>query len=224
MQYLKKSVEPPLVWRTWFTGGAGPCYVYDNCRVASDVKEQLLREQSGLCAYCQSKLSAKTASIEHVIPQSFNNELSTNYYNLVAVCKSPPRDPETGKLRCDKERGSQLMLPLIFHKHFACDMTGIHPFFDAVVTGKILINTSAPTDVRLAAEQFCEKVNINHNDLVKARARLFTALFASQPAIEGRRKQYWQDELQRIRDKAPELPHRQFLMMLIRKQILMSKP
>ena len=80
---------------------------------------QLLRqEQNGLCAYCQRQLvneKSGNVSIEHVIPNSLNIELSTSYHNLVLVCKYQKYpSTESNEGHCDTSKADYPITPFIF--------------------------------------------------------------------------------------------------------------
>lgn len=74
------------------------------------VKESLVAEQHGLCAYCMRRIgSGRGSSIEHVVAQhgidgACNLTESLDYGNMLAVCV-----PKDGVLTCDKSRGNQML-------------------------------------------------------------------------------------------------------------------
>lgn len=83
----------------------------DSC-VKHIVKQALIREQRGLCAYCMSRISGdgcKGSSIEHYIPQHGEDgadhmEESLDYGNMLAVCVT-----SGSHQRCDKSRGNKAL-------------------------------------------------------------------------------------------------------------------
>jgi hypothetical protein len=109
MQYIKKQNTPPIEWDIWFTKAAGDrSYDYGNDNKSltnlRQARQFLINEQHGLCAYCQQTISMENSSIEHVIAKEFNKELSTNYYNLVAVCKTQLKDTVTNNFIAIRKR------------------------------------------------------------------------------------------------------------------------
>lgn len=73
--------------------------------------EALLKEQNFFCAYCMQKINEQSATIEHIIGQSYvdenDNKLGEqnqlNYDNLLAVCEGKSCNQE---LHCDKSRAN----------------------------------------------------------------------------------------------------------------------
>ena len=163
MQYIKKANQPPEQWDHWFTRtDAKRSYDYGNDIDVLPNREgarlHLLTEQNYLCAYCQKKLTLENSSIEHVLPKSLNKELSTNYFNLVAVCKSPLPDPNTKRLHCDKEKGDKIIPPLLFLSNSDCGDDN-HAWFYARADGSIEIKHPKNVQSGLAAV-FMETLNL----------------------------------------------------------------
>jgi len=77
--------------------------------IRSDILKDLLVEQGYICAYCMIKIDDKTATIEHIIGQSYKDEEGkeigkiedTNYDNMLAVCEG---NSCQNNLHCDKSR------------------------------------------------------------------------------------------------------------------------
>lgn len=71
------------------------------------VREALVRDQGGLCAYCMRRITADPSSshVEHVIPQSraggADDPLSLDYGNMLGVCTGR----RNGEQTCDQARG-----------------------------------------------------------------------------------------------------------------------
>ena len=77
------------------------------------IKEQLYREQKGLCAYCMRRLKKESMQIEHYIPQhseegEYRSELSIDYHNMLGVCPGGkgPTASRKNDLTCDQHRGN----------------------------------------------------------------------------------------------------------------------
>ncbi|MFT4302811.1 MAG: hypothetical protein QM579_13795 [Desulfovibrio sp.] len=81
---------------------------YDNCP-KDLLKNSLLQEQNFLCAYCMSRITEHTMSIEHWKCRSQHPNLELSYQNLLAVCDGNEGNPPC-KQHCDTRKGdSDLM-------------------------------------------------------------------------------------------------------------------
>ena len=61
--------------------------VFDNEFPKNDVKEILIKEQRGLCAYCMRRIRMDSHSrIEHLVPLSADKEKAIDYSNMLGVC------------------------------------------------------------------------------------------------------------------------------------------
>lgn len=235
MQYIKKAELAPPLWDTWFsTREAPPRRSYDYAKDyailanPSAVLAFLIQEQVGLCAYCQSEINPQTASIEHVIPKSFAPEISTDYHNLVAVCKNPIADPYTKKSHCDKERGNELIPSLIFYKnatiHFEREKNvwKKNRYFEAQADGRIAVNpdlmsnrfASHRTEIGDQANAFIEILNLNHSNLVAKRKLTLETLLNGKPTNPAELSAYF-----RARFRSYYLdrkrPNREFILIYL---------
>ncbi len=75
------------------------------------MRERLIEEQGGLCAYCMNSINLGYSSIEHYIPRNGINgnlSLSLDYRNMFAVCCG---NTSNGKANthCDKSKGARLL-------------------------------------------------------------------------------------------------------------------
>ncbi len=225
MQYIQKQNTKPSNWNTWFTKGTGHRSFdyradYSSLPNLKQAKNYLLVEQHYLCAYCQQKLTSETASIEHVIPKEFNKELSTNYHNLVAVCKDSPKDNESKRKHCDKERGNKLLPPFIFYSSSDVTNTSNSPFFKAYSDGQILAKDRISSEDKAQAEAFIEILNLNHTQLKEKRAKdvLNGLIAAFQLLPHHQRTNYWRVQFDRILLNKTQ-PFRQFLLIYIGSKI-----
>ena len=79
--------------------------------VREDVLNDLLYEQGHICAYCMRSINSNSASIEHIVGQSFINDKNenigknkdTDYKNMLAVCDGNVCGQD---LHCDKSRAN----------------------------------------------------------------------------------------------------------------------
>ncbi len=227
MQYIKKNDTPPTEWENWFKTGLGKRSFdygndYSSLRNLGSAKKFLIEEQHGLCAYCQQQITLDNSSIEHVIAKEHNKELSTNYYNLVVVCKTPPKDIHTGKLHCDKERGSKLIPPLIFVSNSDVNHSKNNAYFDAYADGTIVAKPNLEDVHKKQAEVFIDVLNLNHQNLKDKRAKdvlggLITA-YSSISKYQKDKNSFWQIQFDRIL-KNQKYPFRQFLLIYIAKRL-----
>ena len=60
---------------------------FDNDFPKNEVKEILLHEQHGICAYCMRRIRMDNHSrVEHLVPLSRNKDLAIDYNNMLGVC------------------------------------------------------------------------------------------------------------------------------------------
>lgn len=80
------------------------------------IREALIAEQHGLCAYCMDRVenSKDSTTIEHLIPLSKSKSGAMNYQNWIAVCKGGQNiEPSQGEKRivcCDVKKGSNVTI------------------------------------------------------------------------------------------------------------------
>jgi uncharacterized protein (TIGR02646 family) len=221
MQYIKKQNTPPPNWDVWFTTATSIRTYnykadYDSLTNLIQAKQYLIDEQHGLCAYCQQTITNENSSIEHIIPKEFNIELSTCYYNLVAVCKTQLRDPTTGKFHCDKEKQSKLISPLIFVSN--SDVTEIRnsSYFSAWADGTICPKSLLEHEQKIQAEAFISVLHLNHTLLKASRVKdvLDGIIAASYQIPKLQKRTFWQGQFKRIL-LTKNHPFRQFLLIFI---------
>lgn len=60
---------------------------FDNDFPKNEVKEILLHEQHGICAYCMRRIRMDNHSrVEHLVPLSRNKDMAIDYNNMLGVC------------------------------------------------------------------------------------------------------------------------------------------
>jgi uncharacterized protein (TIGR02646 family) len=225
MQYIKKQHGPPVGWDNWFTKADGiRSYDYGRDYSAltqiSQAKQFLIEEQCGLCAYCQQVISIENSSIEHVIPKEVNKELSTNYFNLVAVCKTQNKEEFTNRLHCDKEKGSDMISPLIFLANCDVSATSNNSYLAAYSDGTIVPKPNLKYEIENQVISFINIVNLNHTNLRERRAQdVLNGLIEAYRSIPVyHRGSFWRLQFQRfLLDK--NQPFRQFLLIFIGNRI-----
>lgn len=82
--------------------------VFNNEFPKNDVKEVLIHEQHGLCAYCMKRIRMDTHSrVEHFVSLSSDKEKAIDYSNMLGVCDGGEKiEEEQGHiLCCDAHKG-----------------------------------------------------------------------------------------------------------------------
>ena len=75
---------------------------FDNYFPKTEVKEVLVREQKGLCAYCMRRIYRDShCKIEHLVPLSRDKEKALDYHNLLGVCDGGEKsEKKYGRILC----------------------------------------------------------------------------------------------------------------------------
>lgn len=109
MRYIKKQSEPRELAEYRSSGGKWDDFSLDKGKRA--VKNQLLAEQNGLCAYCTREIifeeeeSKDNTKVEHWYPQDAPEDRDLDYNNLLCVCKG-----DLGKyLHCDTNKANKII-------------------------------------------------------------------------------------------------------------------
>lgn len=101
MIYIDKQTEPGLL--TQYRNTPNASYKTLPKETKEEIKQQLLKEQKFLCAYCMQRIKVDTMKIEHYKSQSSNPAESLDYQNMLGVCKGNegcPKDKQT----CDTHK------------------------------------------------------------------------------------------------------------------------
>ncbi|OYQ38445.1 retron system putative HNH endonuclease [Flavobacterium aurantiibacter] len=220
MQYIKKQNTEPADWNNWFTVPPNRrSYDYGaDDRSLPDLrlaKSFLINEQHSLCAYCQQKITLENASIEHVTPKEHNKELSTNYFNLVAVCKKQQvLDPLTGNLHCDSTRGSELLPPLIFYSNAQSTDQNLNKYFSAYSTREVVPKHRLDMNTKNQVEAFISQLNLNHSIIKNKRAKdVLTGISIAANSVADKQR-YWRAQYTRILLDLGH-PFREYLLVYI---------
>lgn len=118
MIYIQKNQEPKSLTEYKKQSNA----YYDGCN-KSDIREQLLKEQGHLCAYCMRRIHEDDMKIEHWDPRDGDDDSkkALNYNNMLGVCQGHLEEreeikkwtwSEAGKEKrkgdtCDASKGNQ---------------------------------------------------------------------------------------------------------------------
>jgi uncharacterized protein (TIGR02646 family) len=144
------------------------------------IREALVRDQAGLCAYCQHRIKADNdpatgrpqMKIEHWLPRADFPEHHLTWSNLLGVCLGGAHDgPEprgNHALHCDASRGN---LPLFLHP---VDGQGPDPREHLSYTKNGRVEPRQP-DARIDAD--IRALNLNAVRLTRARKAVFDALW-----------------------------------------------
>lgn len=221
MEFINKQNNQPAQWNTWFTTANGSrsynyALDYQQLTLLPDARQYLILEQQNLCAYCQRDISLETSSIEHVIPKSVNIALSTNYHNLVAVCKGTSLDHVQERMtrHCDKSRLNKHILPLFFFQDckvsFNLTNQGAqnNSYIKVKFNGTILAKENLPVELQQFVNYMIHTIlNLNHPALVEERRNAIaaiTAVLATNSANNARRQMIFN----LISNLAANTPHR----------------
>jgi len=78
---------------------------FDDLRETKEtIKECLIQEQHGLCAYCMQPIQIKSTKIEHWKPLSKNTEDALDYENMLGVCYGGEKSENPLEIRDEKDR------------------------------------------------------------------------------------------------------------------------
>lgn len=171
MKYIVKSIEPRELVEHRATPGAD----FDGCPKES-IRDSLIAEQKGLCAYCLSRISpdwnqilrkCKT-EIEHYRSQDANPDLHLTYTNLLGVCHGNAGQGKH-KFHCDKSKDlleNKPKLPLTLNPLYqSCERITC---FDR--QGRI--NSDDPV-----IRKDIEVLNLNEQALVNNRKAVITEIY-----------------------------------------------
>lgn len=75
---------------------------FDTVFPKNEVKEILIHEQHGICAYCMRRIRMDSHSrVEHLVPLSKNKEKAIDYNNMLGVCDGGEKvTSESGHILC----------------------------------------------------------------------------------------------------------------------------
>lgn len=104
MIYIKKGKEPASL-----TVYKKQKYVYfDGYDKKDDIREQLLKDQGYLCAYCMRRIDIKHMKIEHWYPENLLTDLETlDYKNMLGCCEGHIDGTRGSDDTCDTRKGYQ---------------------------------------------------------------------------------------------------------------------
>lgn len=228
MQYIEKKPKEPDSWNDWFlvtVDGNAPFRTW-NFRnrpgppegEKDKVKECLIKEQNGLCAYCQKSIDIGNSSVDHVLPHGLNGNYSTHYHNLVAVCKDSK--VVDGKAHCDTSKGQIPNPHLIFWNAAQATEAKSHPYFTTEpFSGQVLPKEQTDSNLTSEIQAFVSILNLDHQHLRDARKEYFDPIYQKFVRLNGQRRIiYAKEQIQEILND-PSRPFRQFLLISLHQLI-----
>lgn len=91
MRHISKSpVEPDFFssWKAKANANWQPSFREMAREVKQELKKFLIKEQLGLCCYCEARVTEKDSHIEHFRPQTKYQDKALDYNNLLCSCQS----------------------------------------------------------------------------------------------------------------------------------------
>jgi len=109
MRFIVKRGEPEsfIAWKALKNEEWTPSFDDLANPQKRDVSDALIKEQRGICCYCERELGAKDYHLEHLNPQAAHDEDDLDFNNLLCSClnKTAKGDP----LHCGKEKGDKVL-------------------------------------------------------------------------------------------------------------------
>lgn len=111
MRLIRKGPEPPLLLAYRKTPGAR--YNGLPADAKTELRDLLVREQHGLCAFCMQRVEATAVpvlkvKIAHVMPQAVDETRDLEWNNLLAACLGNEGAPRA-RQHCDTRQGNQVL-------------------------------------------------------------------------------------------------------------------
>ncbi len=104
MRAITKGAEPVALAQYRAMPGA----VYDGggfTPVKDAIREALLKEQGGLCAYCMQRIRADTMKVEHWHSRAGHSQEGLDYQNMLGCCPGNEGQPRNSQ-HCDTRKGN----------------------------------------------------------------------------------------------------------------------
>lgn len=103
MLYIKKGKEPLSLT----SYKKEPHAYFDGCN-KNDIRQNLLKEQGYLCAYCMRRINENNMKIEHWYPESMLTETEgLDYNNMLGCCSGHMEGHKGEDDTCDTHKGNQ---------------------------------------------------------------------------------------------------------------------
>jgi uncharacterized protein (TIGR02646 family) len=109
MRFIVKGDEPESfrAWKALENEDWIPSFDYLGNPQKRDVYDALIKEQRGICSYCERELEGKDYHLEHLNPQAAHNGDDLDFNNFLCSClnKTAKGDP----LHCGQEKGDEIL-------------------------------------------------------------------------------------------------------------------
>jgi len=109
MRFIVKAGEPESfrVWKALENEDWIPSFDDLSNPEKRDVYAALIKEQKGICSYCERELEGKDYHLEHLNPQAANDGDDLDFNNFLCSClnKTAKGDP----LHCGQEKGNEIL-------------------------------------------------------------------------------------------------------------------
>lgn len=193
MKTIKKNASPPLLARYV---ADNPCATWQELKDASngnvykELRDQLVTDQGGLCAYCEIDLVVGASNgyddcrVEHFVPKKNQISPSTPNYglhwpNLLAVCHggsrkdiaSPNEDRYTGPdCSCGVPKGEKNLTGVILDPLSIPAFPPLFAFGDKDENlGEIVRAVTCPRNLETQAQRSIDELRLNSERLRKRR-------------------------------------------------------
>lgn len=164
------------------------------------VLDNLIREQGCICAYCMCRIpeKGKSATIEHIQPQSVSSDLALNYRNMLAVCDGNRNSHSNAHKTCDAHRGDS---PLSVNPLLPETIVDIKYHSDGTIYSD---NASVQNDLDVTLNLNCKERRLPENRK-SALDQLLQEIRKKHPT--GSIKQYCQAKLDEYQIEFPHSPY-----------------
>jgi uncharacterized protein (TIGR02646 family) len=227
MRFIQKQNTTPLQFSNIVNGVAGYNALYNNQKQA--ILSILIEEQQGLCAYCNQRITPKTATIEHLICQSHNPTFDLKYFNQFAVCRGnegPIPTSHCDKFRANGSRNDYFIPYILFDQCITTSWNDLNPFFDVdynqktqLFSGRIIprnTNLNGFPNNQQRVNEAIHILNLNAEILINARK----AKWETVKQIKDELGFSWQELFDHYLNLNPLTDFSEFILLAIRKQVL----
>ncbi len=174
MVEIEHSTTPPPALIDLRNESQPPPWSSIDSGLKAEIRERLNADQSGLCAYCERKLSKDHGRIDHIIPQSKDSSLTYSYSNLCHSCHGyykTESNEQKGPLSCDQRKGCSSL-------NFLEPRPGVNSYIALnIATGEISCSLPASDPRKEMADTIFNKaLGLNNLYLKEARKGAIKAL------------------------------------------------
>ncbi len=226
MRFIQKQNTTPLQFSNIVNGVAGFSALYKDQKQA--ILHILIEDQHGLCAYCNQRITPKTAIIEHLICQSHNLAFSLKYFNLFAVCRGNEGKLTTShcdKFRTNGSRNDYFVPYIIIQRCLTISWDELNPFFDVeynprtqLYSGKLIprnANTNGFPSNHQRVNEAIHVLNLNAEILINARKEKWEMVKQTKDELGFS----WQELFKYYLNLYPLADFHEFVLLAIRKQV-----